>query len=134
MYTILVSFFFDFRTWCEYVTANVSSFGDENETNHNQVLRKLMNKLTDYLKMHWAVHAEQHQSRKPKLNVLLDWVNRQNYIASKINLGVTKQIKHIDNRKHREASTNRTMKNLDLPTQKIDVDVIHTLKRPNWRV
>jgi hypothetical protein len=50
--------------------------------------------------MHWAIHAEQHQSRKPTLNVFLDWVNRQNYIASTVDLGATKQIKHIDNTKH----------------------------------
>jgi hypothetical protein len=36
----------------ENIFATVSSFGDENEANHKQVLRKLMNKLPDYLKMH----------------------------------------------------------------------------------
>jgi hypothetical protein len=56
----------------ENITATVTSFGDENEANHKQVLRKLMKKLPDYLKMHWAIHAEQHQSRKPTLNVFLD--------------------------------------------------------------
>jgi uncharacterized protein YjgD (DUF1641 family) len=35
----------------ENIFATVSSFGDENEANHKQVLRKLMNKLPDYLKM-----------------------------------------------------------------------------------
>jgi hypothetical protein len=56
MYTILASFL-DFQT--------VSSFDDENEANHKQVLRKLMNKLPDCLKMHWVIHAEKHQSQKP---------------------------------------------------------------------
>jgi hypothetical protein len=51
-----------------------------------------MKKLADYLKMHWVIHAEQHQLQKPTLNVLLDWVNQQNYIASKIDLEASKQI------------------------------------------
>jgi hypothetical protein len=71
----------DINQFPENITATVASFGDENEANHKQVLRKLMNKLPDYFKMHWAIHVEQHQSRKPTLNVFLDWFNRQNYIA-----------------------------------------------------
>jgi hypothetical protein len=39
----------------------VGSFGDENEANHKQVLRKLMNKLPDFFKIHWVIHSEQHQ-------------------------------------------------------------------------
>jgi hypothetical protein len=55
----------------ENITATVTSFGDKNEANHKQVLRKLIKKkLPDYLKMHYAIHAEQHQSWKPTLNVL----------------------------------------------------------------
>jgi hypothetical protein len=60
-------------------TATVGSFEDENEANYKQVIRKLLSKLSDYLKMHWIIHAEQHQSQKLTLNVLLDWVNRKNY-------------------------------------------------------
>jgi hypothetical protein len=44
------------------ITATVASFGNENEANHKQVLRKLMNTLPDYLKVQWAIHAEHHQS------------------------------------------------------------------------
>jgi hypothetical protein len=97
--------FLKFSNLIENITACFSSFSDENETNHKQVLRKLMNNQSDYLKMHWVIHAEQHQLWKPTLNVFLDWVNRQNYIASTVNLGATKQIKHIDNTKHRDITT-----------------------------
>jgi CCR4-NOT transcriptional regulation complex NOT5 subunit len=44
--------FLRFSNLVENITATVSSLGDENEANHKQVLRKLMNKLPDYLKMH----------------------------------------------------------------------------------
>jgi hypothetical protein len=97
--------FLRFSNLVEIITATVASFGDENEANHKQVLRKLMNKLPD-LKMHWAIHAEQHQSRNTTLNVFLDWVNLPNYIASTIDLGATKQIKHINHTKYRDASYN----------------------------
>jgi hypothetical protein len=106
----------------ENITATVASFGDENEANHKQVLCILKNKLPDYLKMLWVIHDEQRQSQKHTLSVLLDRVNRQNYIASKIDLGASKQIKHIDYTKHPEASNKRTMKDLDLQTQKIGVE------------
>jgi hypothetical protein len=45
-----------------------------------------------------------------RLNEFLDWVNRPIYIASTIDLGATKQIKHIDNTKHRDASNNNVKK------------------------
>jgi CCR4-NOT transcriptional regulation complex NOT5 subunit len=42
--------FLRFSDLVENITATFSSFGDNNEANHKQVLRKLMNKLPDYLK------------------------------------------------------------------------------------
>jgi hypothetical protein len=49
--------FLRFLNLVENITATVGSIGDEDEANHKQVLRKLMNKLPDYLKMHWVIHG-----------------------------------------------------------------------------
>jgi hypothetical protein len=63
MYTILASSLVFFNLF-ENITATVSSFGHENETNHKQILHKLMNKLPDYLTIHWHQTIYPNWTRK----------------------------------------------------------------------
>jgi O-acetylhomoserine/O-acetylserine sulfhydrylase-like pyridoxal-dependent enzyme len=93
--------FLRFSNLVENITATVITFGDENEANHKQILRKLMNKLPDFLKMLFTPRsttsiAETHVGIKPfigqgncSLTLTKEVIqrNQHNPVLSKTELG-----------------------------------------------
>jgi hypothetical protein len=65
----------------------IKSFGDGADTPQKSILKSLINKLSDYLRIQWAFFGNERDIQFPNLESFLGWINIHININSVVELG-----------------------------------------------